>query len=126
MSADPSSQFRLLLPGSRELIRMLNLDAAQVWDHVLSSGDTLASRVRWRGGRMLCLIFLLTAALQLAARKACSNDIIVSVQALISSTSNLVRPPSSTQHTCELLSGYFLLTESFNTLAVEGAAKFLI
>uniref|UniRef100_A0A674NBJ6 Interleukin-21 n=1 Tax=Takifugu rubripes TaxID=31033 RepID=A0A674NBJ6_TAKRU len=65
---------------------MLNLDAARVWDHVLSSGDTLASRVRWRGGRMLCVIFLLTVALQLAAQKACSYDIIISVQTLINST----------------------------------------
>ncbi|TNN01405.1 interleukin 15, like isoform X1 [Takifugu flavidus] len=68
---------------------MLNLDAARVWDHVLSSGDTLASRVRWRGGRMLCVIFLLTVALQLAAKKACSYDIIISVQTLINSTSSL-------------------------------------
>ncbi|XP_011615936.1 interleukin 15, like isoform X1 [Takifugu rubripes] len=74
---------------------MLNLDAARVWDHVLSSGDTLASRVRWRGGRMLCVIFLLTVALQLAAQKACSYDIIISVQTLINSTSSLKCPEST-------------------------------
>ncbi|XP_056906533.1 interleukin 15, like isoform X4 [Takifugu flavidus] len=74
---------------------MLNLDAARVWDHVLSSGDTLASRVRWRGGRMLCVIFLLTVALQLAAKKACSYDIIISVQTLINSTSSLKCPKST-------------------------------
>lgn len=126
LSSDPRSQFKLLLPGSREPLRMLNLDAARVWDHVLSSGDTLASRVRWRAGRMLCVIFLLTVALQLAAKKACSYDIIISVQTLINSTSSLVRPPSFNQHTCELLSGSFLPTESFNTLAVDGPAKFLV
>lgn len=85
---------------------MLNLDAARVRDHVVSSGDALGSRVRRSGGPMLWVIFLLTVTLQLAARRACYIDIIPHVRNLITRMSNLVRPAA--------------LEEPFATFSVKG------
>lgn len=55
--------------------------------NALSSGG-----VMWRGGPILCVVALLAMTLQLAAKRACSRDIIEMVKK-DTNASNAVRPP---------------------------------
>lgn len=97
----PEDLEHLLIPAAtsssfrREPMRRPNLDAACVWDLVLSSGGVRGSGVMRRGGQTLCVVFLLSVMLQPAAKKPCSYDIIPNVQTLITDASQQVGPLAS-------------------------------